>query len=103
MPRENRLTLDTMMKLVRLLAFVVACATAVTSFTVRPQASFAARQAMPTSQVAGLVSRSSTSLNMFGPMPYASEAAGTEPLGSILIFILFVSLWELNTPGRAKK
>ncbi|GAX26298.1 hypothetical protein FisN_16Lu141 [Fistulifera solaris] len=83
------------MKLHTLVLLLVALIQSVSAFTVRPAATQARVPAAPAA------SKALTPRPMFIDWGVASMAE--YPTGSIGMLLLTVSLWELVTPGRAKK
>jgi uncharacterized membrane protein len=84
--------------LVSFLLFLVASASAFMS--VAPKATFVRPTAAPMTVAAS----STTSLAAVQVDPaIADMVAKSSPIGAIALFVIIVSLWELNTPGRAKK
>ena len=84
-----------MMKLHTLVLLLVALIQSASAFTVRPAATQVRVQATPAA------SKALTPRPMFIDWGVASMA--DYPTGSIAMLLLSVTLWEITTPGRAKK
>ena len=84
-------------RLIVALVFALACANTL-AFTVTPKATVRPAVALPKASTA-----SSTSLSVIVDPALEDLIARSDPIGSLAMFILVVSLWELYTPGRAKK
>mmetsp|Transcript_12145 Transcript_12145/g.22079 ORF Transcript_12145/g.22079 Transcript_12145/m.22079 type:complete len:117 (-) Transcript_12145:134-484(-) len=97
-------TNHTMMKLFTLLvAAVLMLGNSVSAFTVRP----AATQVRSVANIAvshpsnNNDNKSLTCRPMF--VDWGVPEIAANPVGSILMLVAIVSLWEVSTPGRAKK
>ena len=87
-----------MSKFLRLILSVVALVGMVSAFTVVPATKSFHASTLPQ------VAPSSTSLNAIIVDPaIADMVSKSSPVGALMLGVFFVSLWELITPGRAKK